>query len=198
MGEKDVNQILIYKRPFDSWLCPECDTENKTSTENCAVCGYKKTYLETILNQYSEPAPRPIVPPAPTPSGSTPSGPIFKDIEGFERIPDEEDGNKNKMIWGIIIAIIIFGLIIAAIQTNIYATYGSALQEFNCGNYKTAINMLEDLPLSYKDVSYMLTESKYQCALEHLNSEDFTSAESLFESIIYYSDSAEKLNERNF
>lgn len=194
MEGKEICTILKYKRPHDSWLCPECDTENSLSLGKCTVCGCRKTSTDIILKQWTEADDRPVIPPKKTPTHTpTPSGPVFKDMDKDDYIPEEE--NKNKIIWGIIIAIIIIGLIIAASQGSTSAAYSDAMNEFNSGNYETAINMFEDLPSSYKDVSYMLDESKYQCATEYLNSGDFTTAESLFESISYHGDSAEKLNE---
>ena len=39
MDVKEINTILQYKRPCDSWLCPECVTEYNVSLGKCAVCG---------------------------------------------------------------------------------------------------------------------------------------------------------------
>ena len=50
MDAKDVNTILRYKRSCDSWLCPECDTENNISLGKCTVCGCRKGPSATILN----------------------------------------------------------------------------------------------------------------------------------------------------
>ncbi|MCI5604390.1 MAG: hypothetical protein MR413_01890 [Clostridia bacterium] len=175
MDVKETNTILRYKRPCDSWLCPNCDTENNISLGKCTVCGCRKSPSATILKQWTEADDRPVTPPKKTPTPA-PSGPVFKDTDKDDYIPEEE--NKNKIVWGIIIAIIIIaiiiiGLIIAASQGITYVAYLDAMNEFNSGNYETAINMFEELPSGYKDVSYMLDESKYQCATAYLNSGDF-------------------------
>lgn len=192
MGE--VHEILRYKRSYDSWLCPECDTENSVSLGKCTVCGCRKTSSATILKQWTEADDRPVTPPPKKTSTSTTTTSVFKDTEKDSYVPEEET-NKNKIIWGIIIAIIIIFLLIAINQGNTYAAYSDAMNEFNNGNYETALMLFEDLPSNYKDVSYMIDESKYQTAMGYLQSGDFTSAESLFESVSYHNDSAEKLNE---
>lgn len=192
MGE--VHEILRYKRPYDSWLCPECDTENSVSLGKCTVCGCRKTSSATILKQWTEADDRPVTPPPKKTTTSTSTTSVFKDTEKDSYVPEEET-NKNKIIWGIIIAIIIIFLLIAISQGNTYAAYSDAMNEFNSGNYETALMLFEDLPSNYKDVSYMIDESKYQTAMGYLQSGDFTSAESLFESISYHNDSADKLNE---
>ena len=39
----ETKVILKYKRERDSWLCPECDTENSITLGKCTVCGCRKT-----------------------------------------------------------------------------------------------------------------------------------------------------------
>ena len=187
MSETKV--ILKYKRECDSWLCPECDTENSISLDKCAVCNFRKTSEVAILKQWSAVDEHAVSTTSTTKTKKSTS--IFKDDD----YTPPTEANKNKIIWGIIIVILIVGLLVAASQGSTYATYSDAINEFNSGNYETAMAMFEDLPSSYKDVSYMLVESKYQCATKYLNAGDFASAESLFESIAYHNDSADKLNE---
>lgn len=39
----ETKVILKYKRECDSWLCPECDTENSISLGKCAVCNFRNS-----------------------------------------------------------------------------------------------------------------------------------------------------------
>ena len=156
MDVKETNTILRYKRPCHSWLCPDCDTENNISLGKCTVCGCRKSPSATILKQWTEADDRPVTPPKKTTTSTTTTS-VFKDTEKDSYVPEEETNkNKIKIIWGIIIAIIIIGLIIAASQGSTYAAYSDAMNEFNSGNYEIAINMFEELPSGYKYVSYML------------------------------------------
>lgn len=173
MDEKETNIILKYKRPDESWLCPECDVENSMSLGECTICGYRKTLSATILKKWTEADDIPVMPPPKKTTTSTPTTPVFKDTETDTYIPEEKT-NKNKIILGVIIAIIIIGLIIAASQGSTYAAYSDAMNEFNSGNYEAAVMMFEDLPSNYKDVSYMIDKSKYQAAMGYLQSGGFT------------------------
>lgn len=187
MDDKEINIILKYKRSNDSWLCPECDTENSITLGKCVVCGCRKTSTTTILKRWTE-ADEGLVTETPKET------PIFKDGEEDTHTP-EEKSNKNKIIWGIIVAIIVIGIIVAVVQANNSSAYANAVNEFNNGNYKIATEMFEKLPNNYKDVSNMICESKYKCAMEYLDSGDYTSAESLFKDISSYGDSGEKIKE---
>lgn len=135
MDVKDTNTILRYKRPCDSWLCPDCDTENNISLGKCTVCGCRKSPSATILKQWTEADDRPVTPPKKTPTPA-PSGPVFKDTDKDDYVPEDE----NKIIKGIIIAIIIIGILIVAIQGKTYAAYSDAMSEFNCDNYEIAMS----------------------------------------------------------
>jgi len=178
MDVKETNTILRYKRPCDSWLCSECDTENNISLGKCSVCGCRKSPSVTILKQWTETDDGPLTPPDTPPAD--------------DYIPGDE--SKNKIILGIVIAIIIIGLIIAASHGSTYSIYSDTINGFSFSNYETAMTMFDNHPASYKNISYIPDEPKYQCVKEYLNSWDFTSDESLFESISYHSDSVERSN----
>ena len=193
MDVKEINTILQYKRPCDSWLCPECDTENNVSLGKCTVCGCKKDFSSIILKQWTEADDRTDREKKKT-STSTTSGPVFKDTDKDAYIPEEE--NNNKIIWGVLIGIMLFILLMIGLsQGGNASAYDNAMGEYNSGNYEVAISMFSDLPSDYKDVEYMIDESKYQLAKQHFNTGDFTEAESLFESIAHYSDSANMITE---
>lgn len=131
MDVKETNTILRYKRPCDSWLCPDCDTENNISLGKCTVCGYRKSPSATILKQWTETDDRPVTPPNERP---TYLGPDFNDTSEDYYIPEKE--NKNKIIWGILFAIIIIGLLIAASQEGTYAASSDVMNEFNSDSYE--------------------------------------------------------------
>lgn len=189
MDVKETNVILKYKRLCDSWVCPDCDTENNVSLGKCTVCGCRKSESATILKQWTEADERPVTPP-PKKTITTPTGPIFKDETKDDYIPEEE--NKNKIIWGVLIGIVLFILLMIGLsQGGNASAYDNAMNEYYNGNYEMALSMFDNLPSDYKDVSYMIDESKYQLATQHFDSGDFTTAESLFESITHHSDSAE-------
>ncbi len=82
----DTNVILKYRRPQDSWLCPECDSENTLSYSSCFVCGCGRVGTPVIVKAWTEMDERP---PATAPRGKAPvkfppgpaSGPVFVDSE---------------------------------------------------------------------------------------------------------------------
>ena len=45
----DTNVILQFRRGTGTWQCPECDTENRETSERCSVCGYKRTGMEQVV-----------------------------------------------------------------------------------------------------------------------------------------------------
>lgn len=189
MDEKETNIILKYKRDCDSWLCSDCDTENAMSLSRCTVCGCGKSSSAEVLKQWTEQTERTVTPP------KKKTSPTSEPISKGTAKDAPEGGNKNRIIRGLIIAIIIIGLIIAASQGGTYVAYSNAMSEYNNGNYETAIMLFESLPADYKDVSYMIDDAKYQNAMQYFESEDFMTAESLFESIAHYSDSSNMITE---
>lgn len=114
MDEKETNIILKYKRACDSWLCSDCDTENAMSLSRCTVCGSTKSLSDTILKQWTEAGDRTVTPP-PQKTTTFATTSVFKDTEKDLYVPKAKS-NKNKIIWGVIIAIIviIINLITAA------------------------------------------------------------------------------------
>lgn len=55
----DTNVILKYRRPQDSWICPECDAENTLVHARCSVCGCGKFGTTAIVKAWSEADERP-------------------------------------------------------------------------------------------------------------------------------------------
>lgn len=155
MDVKETNTILRYKRPCNSWLCPDCDTENNISLGKCTVCGCRKSPSVTILKQWTEADDRPVTPAKKIPI-PTPSGPLFKDTDKDDFIPEEE--NKNKIIWGIIIAIIIIGLLIAASQGHIYAATLDEDGEIIDSDYEIETTMYDELQQEPTDIAYIIDE----------------------------------------
>lgn len=163
MGE--VHEILRYKRPCDSWLCPECDTENSLSLGKCSVCGCIKTSSATIVNQWTEAEDRPITPPKKT-STYVPSGPIFKDRDRDDYIYREETDYTKKILLGIAIVIIII-LILSGLSQNVtYAAYSASMNEckyqteyslFNSSNYNDSKDKIEEITAN-SDSSEMVNE----------------------------------------
>jgi len=153
----ETKVILKYKRENDCWLCPECDTENNVSLGKCTVCGLKKSPSAVILKQWTEADDKPITPPKKK-TVTTPTGPVFKDTDKDEYIPEEE--NKNKIIWWIV-AIIIIGLIIAASQANAQAA-SLATTEFGNNDYEVVSAQFEDDLFYYKQDSTVLNDTKEQ------------------------------------
>jgi len=49
----DTNVILKYRRPEDSWACPNCESENGMPYNRCALCGYERTPSVQILKAWS-------------------------------------------------------------------------------------------------------------------------------------------------
>lgn len=122
MEKKEIRTILVYKRPHDSWLCPECDTENSLSLDKCMVCGCRKTSSATILKQWTEADDRTDREQKES-NVSTDLGQVFKDT-------DKED----KVIWGVLIGIILFILLMIGLsQAGDASVYDNAMNEYNSG-----------------------------------------------------------------
>ena len=66
--------------------------------------------------------------------------------------------NKNKIIWGIVAAIVIILILIGISQNSNASAYSEAMNEYNNGNYETSVMLLDN----YKDVAYMIDDEKYQ------------------------------------
>lgn len=144
MEAKETNTILRYKRPCDSWLCPDCDTENNISLGKCTVCGGRKSPSTTILKQWTEADDRMVTP---------------SKTDNDDYIPEEE--NKNIIIWRviiarIIIAIIIIFLLIAISQGNRYAAYSL----FSSRNYNEAKGKFQEIT-SYSNSSEIVKKCDY-------------------------------------
>ena len=110
-----LNVIMKYNRPKPVWVCPDCDTENDLSVENCFTCDRVKPAYARIItpeserqemeesvtvvnNHYSEP---------PTTYGSTISPPVH-----YSSMPTYPKKGPNV---GVIVALIVFALIILGI-----------------------------------------------------------------------------------
>ena len=89
----EVNVILEYKRKSDSWICPECDTENDLSIGKCTICGCAP-HSATIMEHWTEPEEK------------TPANEYDEDVS--------DDSNTLKIVLGIIIVSIVVLLLIAA------------------------------------------------------------------------------------
>lgn len=63
----EPNVILKYKRPSDSWICPDCDCENKMDNENCFVCSCAKPATPTVISAWSEKDEQPVTKKQPSP-----------------------------------------------------------------------------------------------------------------------------------
>ena len=111
MEIKEINKILEYKRPCDSWLCPDCDTENNIHIAKCVVCGSEKGPSAIVLKQWSE-ADDVLRKPS-RKTTDIPSGPIFKETEEDYYVPEKD--NTGLIVLGIVLVIIILFLFVALI-----------------------------------------------------------------------------------
>lgn len=103
----ETNVILKYRRGSDSWLCPECDTENGIAYGECALCGNKRSPAAAVLRQWTEADERPVVPqPVPAKPSVSTAFPVFRDTEG-SHTPAKSDGNKTALVCAIFIVVII-------------------------------------------------------------------------------------------
>ena len=148
----ETKDILKYKRKYDNWLCSECDIENSMSVNKCILCGHEKTPSDIVLNAWSEADEMPKSPPKKV-TVKPDNEPVLKGYGKYDPPSDYSHSKESdivKIFWGIIIAILIVCLFIAAIQGNPYAACLDTMDEFNNENHKTAI-MLQP----YKDVVQM-------------------------------------------
>ena len=91
----DTNVILKYRRPQDSWLCPECDSENTLSYSSCFVCGCGRVGTPMIVKAWTEADEKPVVPHKPiTFPPRTAKGPVFVDPEHARSKPVFVDSEK--------------------------------------------------------------------------------------------------------
>lgn len=115
MGETNV--ILKYRRANDSWLCPECDSENQLTRGSCSVCGHKTMGRVTIVRAWNENDEKPPVTPGAGPGvsgwgtpGRPPATPSWTAGGGHSPVPVEDGPHYGRVfLWTIaIVAIIIF------------------------------------------------------------------------------------------
>lgn len=125
MEDKETDIILKYKRPYDIWICTECDTENNMLSDKCSVCGCKKKSEAVILKQWSENEEKYVMPSEEAPV-VTPRDQAFN----YE---------NNKTIRNILIAFIIIGLLVAASQCSKNAVHADVMSKHGNGKYESVI-----------------------------------------------------------
>lgn len=120
----ETKVILKYKRPCDSWLCPDCDAENSMTVSRCTICDCVKTASVVIVKTWTPaddvPEVEQPIPPKKSGFGIVGGGTsggkgyedsktIFKD--GFDTPPlskpASSGGSKALLIIAAIIAVII-------------------------------------------------------------------------------------------
>lgn len=120
----DTNIILKYRRPQDSWLCPECDAENTLSYSRCTVCGCGKFGTPTIVKAWSVADEKPPVNPA---APTVNPNPVGRPSVGFGKMTPSYTASGKEMgrpvytppkthshtaiIWTIVIVAIVLLLI---------------------------------------------------------------------------------------
>lgn len=121
----DTNIILKYRRPQDSWLCPECDAENTLMYSRCSVCGCGKFGTPTIVKAWSEADEKPPAAPLSAPVsapynterpavGFGKMTPIFKDADRASGLPmytPRKSHSNAWLIWTLVIVAIILLII---------------------------------------------------------------------------------------
>lgn len=108
----DLNVILKYRRPQDSWLCPECDAENTLAYTSCSVCGCAKIGTPALVKAWSPSDDAPIAPPPRPRSYPTPPRPVPTPYSG-----SSESNAGVVIVWTIVIILAIV-LIAALILSN--------------------------------------------------------------------------------
>lgn len=211
----EPNVILKYKRPTDSWLCPDCDCENSMDKTNCSMCACERPVYPVLVNAWKESDEKPVTssrkPTAAAPKKSpskakstasafyTPTRPSSPVIVP----PKKKSGAKALVILLtiILIAAIILTAVFIINRSGDYlpeavdeneVTYQDAMDEFDDGNYEKAIELFSSLPPDYKDTDEMIKESKYQQALTLMKENDadkLTDAKTIFEDLNGYEDS---------
>ncbi len=209
----DSNTILKYKRREACWICPECEMENRLDMNKCILCGRIRTdnipYVrawsaedearENAMRNtgyYGQPYQQPPVAPPTYPDRRvSPYGDtkIFKDTDGYE-LPAEKKANKG-LIIGIVatVSVVIIIALVLLLGPNNEKTYKEAMSYYNARQYEQALEKFEKLPDNYKNVSYMIDDTKYNMAVEYLESGDVEEARGIFEELGDFSDSANML-----
>ncbi len=205
----DANTIVKYKRREACWICPECETENRLEMGKCILCGRIRTddvpYVrawsaedearENAMRNtgyYNQPYQQPPVATAPyadrriTPYGETS---IFKETEGYE-LPPKKKSNKG-LIIGIVATACVISIVALAVLLgpNNEKKYKEAMSYYNSAHYEEALEKFEQLPDDYKNVSYMIEDTKYNLAVEYLENGNIEDARYLFEELGDFSDS---------
>ncbi len=123
----ETKVILKYKRECDSWICPDCDTENHMTVGRCTVCGYGRTSTVSIVKAWTPADDVPEVESErsaykstygtahkPTAERVSPKYdcPAFEDIEKPKTVPDSETPVSATKVIAIIIAVLFFVAIV--------------------------------------------------------------------------------------
>ncbi len=128
----EVKSILEYKREYDCWLCPNCDTENSFVIGRCAVCGYKKDMSVAVLKSWTD-----------VEEGSDIDNISFKD-ESVEVTDNER--NIRKVIIVIVIIAVVIGIFVLIKRWNTYLTSHS--NSFERTSVKCLSTVTSSMPLA--------------------------------------------------
>ena len=113
----ETKEILQYRRPKDSWICPCCETENDMASGVCMLCGARRAAAAPIARAWSpEMERRAAISSRPGSSPSRYSSP------GDRYRGSEPDYGKSSSGWSTvaILAVIIFAICIIVYVSNNY------------------------------------------------------------------------------
>ncbi len=138
----DVHEIMKYKRSCDSWLCPECDTENSVLLGKCIVCGSQRPLSATVLKQWTEEDDKPKE--------------TYRKAEVIEEYDNnEEETTGDKILWWIILGVLLVLILIGLSKRSAYATCMDTVHELSSDNCKNELLLYEGLLSECDCVSYM-------------------------------------------
>ena len=121
----ETSTILKYRRPQDSWLCPECDSENTLSYSTCSVCGCGIVGAPKIVKAWSLLDDRPSPYGRPTyvnpgvalskPGSGGMSGPIGRPIS-----PPKESHSVRAFLWTIVVILAIIMIAFLCAENGVF------------------------------------------------------------------------------
>ncbi len=123
MEEKELHQIVKFKRELACWLCPECGMENTSSHMKCTVCTFPKTADAPILKAWT-PEDDIVIPPKNKGGGKKISGtkggggPFFSDGDTYA--PPKPPKKSGGVFWKILLVLIVAGILIAVTVLDNY------------------------------------------------------------------------------
>ncbi|MCX6054879.1 MAG: hypothetical protein NTZ74_08205 [Chloroflexi bacterium] len=176
--------------------CINCGFENPESNKFCGNCGKKillksnKRKVEYIAEFQQETSKN-------VEKSDSSSHSQTSDIAKIKPGIGTNNNNGKRIKFVIVVLILLFILSVGIFLGKYYIPYNKAQKYISSAQYELAINELSRLG-EYRDSQNLILESKFQWAIEELNSKDYQKAVDNFSSLDNYQDAKNYLFEAKY